>query len=162
MPQQTAGIGDTSLAAHHQTSAITMNDRLLPAAQAVGTWFAVNASKVKQQQTAAQQQEAHQQQSTTSPTADQRQRTSRLQRIFQQQMQAHDEIAAMRAAGGQARSRSLPRALESQFTYPAGSMAAAVAIAGPHNLRPLVPSTHLPAAVSVPVSSPPRVATKGV
>ncbi len=53
---------------------------------------------------------------------------------------------------------------ESQFTFPAASMAAAVAIAGPHNLRPMVASPKVTAAalaagVPVPVSTPGMPAT---
>ncbi|AEO57971.1 hypothetical protein MYCTH_2126992 [Thermothelomyces thermophilus ATCC 42464] len=75
--------------------------------------------------------------------------------------QAQAQIAAMRLAEARARSlashgaQSLPgaqsRIAPAQSTYPTDSMAAAVAaaiaIAGPHNLRPVVPPACLPSAL---------------
>lgn len=137
-----------------------MNRCLIPTAKALGTWFAMSASRAQRQQQDAQkpQQQLRPQQSNTTQqslsTTHHERSTGRAQRIFheqiyhhRQQMQAHAEIAAMKLGlvPGLKQTRHVQTPTGSSLpTTPSqqaqDAIAAAVAITGAHNLRPTVPS----------------------
>jgi len=76
------------------------------------------------------------------PTTSQGRPLSRTQRILQEQLfQLPPRIGRVQATSSPAASPSLPpQPQQPQFTYPAESMAAAVAIAGAHSRKPVVSS----------------------
>ena len=153
IPQQTAN------------TRLTPNPGPLPTEQAMGAWFAVAAARSQMQQELArrrQQQQLHvqlqahqqaqpQQALQLSPLATSQDRPlSRTQRILQEQLFQHQRaglgpepprIGQVQATSSPAASPSLPsQPQQAQFTYPAESMAAAVAIAGAQTRKPVVSS----------------------
>jgi hypothetical protein len=142
-----------------------MNRCLIPTANALGTWFAVSASRAQRQQDVQeQQQQLRPQQTDTTQqslsTTNGGRTTGRARQIFheqiyhhRQQMRAHAEIAAMKLGlvPGLKRTRRVLTPTGSSPSTPSlqaqDAIAAAVAITGAHNLRPTLPSPLLPMAL---------------
>ena len=144
---------------------LTPNPGPLPTEQAMGAWFAVAAARSQMQELAQRREQqqlrvqmrahrqAHPQQPLQlSPLAagqSQGRRLSRTQQVLQAQLLQHQRagLGLELPRTGQVQATSSPAASsppsqpqQAQFTNPADSMAAAVAIAGAHNLKPVVSS----------------------
>ncbi len=145
---------------------LTPNPGPLPTEQALGAWFAVAAARSQMQELARRREQqqlrvqmrahrqAHPQQPLQlSPLAagqGQGRRLSRTQQVLQAQLLQHQKAGLglelprtgqVQVTSSPASTSSLPsQPQQAQFTNPADSMAAAVAIAGAHNLKPAVSS----------------------
>lgn len=166
----------TSIPQQAANTRLTPNPGLLPTEQAIGAWFAVAAARAQMQELARHQQ--HQQLRAQlrahgllhrslglqlcPPAPAQGQRLSRTQQILHQQLSQQQRAGPglepprtghVRATSSSASSSSLgsQHPQQAPFTNPAGAMAAAVAIAGAHNRKPVV---------SAKASSPPAIPSK--